>query len=237
MRSASVYVPALAALFIASTAAAQGTVASALSNLPEILKFGPIAVAAIMIVVAGSAMSLGVNQRRQQLVNRLMTVGVICFVVASAAAILEKQIGSASTAVNFEIFPHDLAGSLLPTPKIRIEGNTLQRPFKYRFEKDGTVVIDVSEAINTADAFKAQNLRQAEVMRTVAANADAAIAALNRSSDIAVGRICSGGSSGIPSSSGPEMASLNRSAAATLATAKSSIETVLANFVLEETKP
>jgi type IV secretory pathway TrbL component len=59
---------------------------SNLTDLAAFLKFGPLGLAGLLLVLMATALTLKLNETRERLILRILYVGAFCYVVASVSA-------------------------------------------------------------------------------------------------------------------------------------------------------
>ena len=118
----------------------------------SLLQFGPIGLAALMLVLTIIALvSRKLSSAHERLLRQFMYVGAVCFGLSLVAAFW-----SASHVVYFRILPNQMAAAKdMPLPQITVENDSLSPPFHYRFWTDKTAVIDVSEAFELTKTLRA----------------------------------------------------------------------------------
>lgn len=116
-----------------------------------LLQFGPIGLAALMLVLTIIAILFrDVTERHERLLRQFMYVGAVCFAISIVAAFW-----SSSHVVHFRVFPNETAAfKNMPRPDISVDADHLTSPFSYRFWSDKTAIIDMSESINTAQMLQ-----------------------------------------------------------------------------------
>jgi hypothetical protein len=200
-----------------------------LEGAVEFLKYGPLGLAGLMLVLLIVALQIKkIEEGRERLLRQFLYVGAFCFVVASVFAFLPQYSG-ASHVIHLRVDPIDMGEKRkLPAPIVTMNGAKLKEPFDYPVVSEVTAIIDVSDAINFVEAYRAHDASQRQVLNDIATRANDSIAKLVALNNLETGNICFGGAHGVPSPDAPKMAQLSSAVrseiASTLAAAQSVVQ-------------
>ncbi|WP_029874725.1 hypothetical protein [Rhizobium leguminosarum] len=198
----------------------------------DLLKYGPIGLAALMLLLAIFALlARELTPPRERTMRLFMYIGAACF--ALAAALNFFSIDSVHT-VHFRIDPLDQAStSGFPPPKITINSASLTPPMKYDVKSEVTAIVDVSDAIDSVRSIKGtlfeQNGRMHQIDRRVEdalGQLAAALTSFEESSRLAVANGCSGGTRGVPSQYAGQISQLNSTISARLSGVQTNLSTI-----------
>jgi hypothetical protein len=126
-----------------------------------------------------------------------------------------------SYALRLNVYPNDIEKSGLPPAKIKVNGEELSQPIKYKIVSDVTADVDVNRAYQLAGTLK-------ESAVTTIAELNAATQQVTDFTGRVSGSICGGGSSGIPSPSSGSIAAQGSGISQKLKSISSGLQATLA---------
>jgi hypothetical protein len=179
----------------------------------EFLKFGPIGLAGLMLVLTMSALVRPIDERQERTLKRFLNIGAFCFVIACIFAFIPEFIKSGHW-IYFRVEPMASGRSSgFPSPIITINSEDLSQPRRYFLTSDVTAIIDVTDSIRLADRIKADadvirvgSERQASVLTRISERTPDLVGKLQRVNSLALDNGCPGGAHGLPIPHGGEMA-------------------------------
>ena len=182
------------------------------SEFSDFLKYGPIGLAGLMLVLVIIALSIGtLDPKKERLLRLFMFIGAFCFVVASIMAFLPGFFtGSHYLYLRVEPLDMDTAHKF-PPPTVTINQQVQKNPLQYSINADVTAIVDVGRAISFVEDYASVNARQQGAITNVAAMVTQMQAQLARQNQFAINDSCSGGPHGIPSNHSGEITALNTS--------------------------
>lgn len=194
----------------------------------QFLKYGPIGLAGLMLVLVIVALQIRVlDIGTERLMTRFLYIGGFCFTVASIILIFLQFFGAPHT-VYFRVEPNDaMSGQTLPPPHITINSNILKRPPIYAVTSDIKAIVDVTDSIVFAQQAQARNNSQTPALRSLSGFSETVLARLNQMKSLAIEDSCSGGPHGIPTNHSAELTSLSTSALTEFSQAKATLDRVL----------
>jgi hypothetical protein len=194
----------------------------------QLLQYGPIGFAALMLVLVVIALMIpGADAARLALMKFLLKIGTFCFVVACIFAFLPTYI-QAGHLVHFRIEPLDSGQTqALPRPIVTINGEVLNPPPHYLVASEVTAIIDVSDAISFVNQYKERDAKQASLLNGVSAQITSSVPKLQEIAKIATSDACPGGAHGIPIPNGPTLAAHSSSILANFQSTQAAIAAVL----------
>lgn len=197
---------------------------SLLTQSPEFLKYGPLGLAGLMLVLVIVALTLGkLDGRRERLMTKFMYVGAFCFVVASIFAFLP---GSSAHWLHFRVEPLSSGEKpKLPLPIFTVNNTRLEKP-SYLVSSEATAIIDVTDAVNFVGLYESRDQRQREVLARINAVANQSLPKLEQVRNFAAAEGCPGASHGLAIPGGGAIAGLTGGIIGDLTNAKISIEAI-----------
>lgn len=198
----------------------------------NLLKFGPLGLAGLMLVLVIIALAIReMSPSRERLLRQFMYIGAFCFALAGALSFFAP---TSVHMVHFHVEPLDeVASGALPPPKITINSEPVKAPFKYPVKSEVTAIINVSDAIQAIANYRNKIGEQAGRLKQIGARTEQArvqlgeaLQAFEASSELAVGPNCSGGASGIQSTKAAEIAALNSVVASKLGAIEANMSAV-----------
>lgn len=133
---------------------------SFVTSLGDFLRWGPLGLAGIMLVLVIFALTLGkVTAARERILRTFMYIGAVCFLAALAAQFFER---SGEFRVTLSVIPSDLDGSPFDPPRVVFNSQDQDGGRELKVVRDSTLSIDLSRAF---DLFEDQ--------RVIAENAQA----------------------------------------------------------------
>lgn len=199
-----------------------------ITALSGFLKYGPIGLAALMLVLVVIALWMkDLDERKSHILERFMYVGLACFTLSIAANFFAR---GGEYPIHFSVIPHDAgSSSTLPRPIIKINNTKLNDP-TYVVSSEITAVVDVTDSVAIAAKIETENRKQAAALSKQAAalnkiskESEAHITKLQSIPNI-IARNCSGGPHGIPASNNPQVLAITTSAATALAKIRADAE-------------
>jgi hypothetical protein len=187
-------------------------IAGRASEFSDFLKYGPIGLAGLMLVLVIIALGIGrLDVRKEQLLRLFMYIGAFCFVVASIMAFLPEYItGSHRLFLRIEPLDMDTAHKF-PPPTVTINQEVQKNPLQYSIHADVTAIVDVGRAITFVEEYAAANGQQQNYIINVASILTQMQDQLAKQNVFAINDSCSGGPHGIPSNHAGEITALNTS--------------------------
>jgi hypothetical protein len=183
------------------------------------LKYGPIGFAGLMLVLVVFALMVRMDPARERLLRQMMYVGAACFAIAVAANFFTV---SGAYTLYLRVFPLDVGSKqTLPKPIVKANGKLLDDNMTYVVKQDVTTIVDVSDAIDFVKDVRSQNDQQKQLLASLAKASETMLADLQRV-PIILDKNCSGGQSGVPAASNPQVIALTNKTLATIAGFQSS---------------
>jgi hypothetical protein len=198
-----------------------------IDSLSGFLKYGPTGLAGLMLVLVIIALaSREITPARERILTRFMYVGGTCFALALAATFFSV---SGAYQLYFRVFPLDAgAKRTLPLPIVKVNNTTLDDRMTYLVRSEATAIVDVSDAINFVQEFRAQNESQRRALQDFASKSSTVITDLQKIPQI-IDKNCSGGASGISANSNPQVIALTSRSLETVAGLMSSASGAIAS--------
>jgi len=188
------------------------------SDFSDFLKYGPIGLAGLMLVLVIIALTIGrLDERKAQLLRRFMYVGAFCFVVASVMAFLPSVTPVPDTphTLYLRVEPLDMnTAHKFPPPTVTINAEVQKNPLQYAIHSDVTAIVDVGQAISFVEEYASVNARQQSAITNVSSIITQMQGQLAKQNGLAVADSCSGGPHGIPTNHSAEITALNTSLSA-----------------------
>ncbi|WHS94608.1 hypothetical protein VPK21_004760 [Sinorhizobium kummerowiae] len=209
----------------------------------DLLKFGPLGLAGLMLVLVIVALAVrDMSPGRERLLKLYMYVGAFCFVVS---AVLSAITPTSVHMVHFRVEPlAQGAVAAFPPPQITINSDSLTPPLKYPVKSEVTAIIDVSDAIEFVRNFRQQireqdgRMHQIDLrMKEAVSQLDDALENFRKSSDLAVGPICSGGAHGVPSQLAGQISQLNAAVSSNLGAVRANMSAVRDKLIPGDLNP
>ncbi|MER8394905.1 hypothetical protein NKH10_23780 [Mesorhizobium sp. M1340] len=194
-----------------------------------LIKYGPIGLAALMLVLVVIGLTIRTpDQRQESLLRQLLYVGLACFIIASAAPFIPTPNPTVSHVLHMRVEPQALGKTrTLPEPIITINGKRLEEPLDFSIKSEVTVIVDVSDAVSFTQEFRSQNARQATALSSIASQVDGLVSQLQRASRL-IDNSCSGGAHGVQPLHAAEVIAINSSVANVLSSTKAAVDSALA---------
>ncbi|MEP3846010.1 MAG: hypothetical protein ABJM43_11790 [Paracoccaceae bacterium] len=119
--------------------------AETINAFEQFLKWGPIGLAGLMLVLVIFSLVLGpINPARERILKTFMYIGAACFVAALISQYFDKE---EEYRLVLSVLPNDLDGSDFPPPKISLNGAGLERGSEILISETASLSIDVSRAL------------------------------------------------------------------------------------------
>ena len=184
-----------------------------ISTLSGLLKYGPIGLAALMLILVIIALAMKeLDERKSHILERFMYVGFACFALSVSANYFAR---GSEYPIHFSVIPHDAGSkSTLPRPIIKINNTKLDDP-TYVVSSEITAVVDVTDSVAFTSRIEAENRTQAETLLKIAKESESHIKNLQSIPNI-IARNCSGGPHGIPASNNPKVIEITSGAVTAL---------------------
>jgi hypothetical protein len=116
------------------------------------LEYGPIGLAALMLVLVIVALLIGnFSAGRERTIRLFMYIGAGCFAIAVVAAFVQSP---QQFQVFFRVLPIETEESSLPRPLITVNNKPLEEEGTAIVDREMTVIIDVSRAMAVARAIQ-----------------------------------------------------------------------------------
>jgi hypothetical protein len=197
-----------------------------IDSFSAFLKYGPTGLAGLMLVLVIVTLTTAVlTPAHERVLTRFMYIGAFCFTLALAATFF-SVVGAYP--LYFRVFPLDTgAKNTLPKPIIRANNKALDDNMTYLVKSEVTAIVDVSDAINFVQEFRSQNDSQRAVISNIVATLTPLIPELQRVPQI-LDKNCSGGSSGVPAASNPQVIAISSQAVATISGLKNGAAAAIA---------
>jgi hypothetical protein len=168
-----------------------------------LLKYGPLGLAGLMLVLVIIALLIGgLDARRESLLKQFLYIGALCFVVALIAPLLAPLVPkppdpTVGHTLHLSIFPQGLSNSKkLPAPIVKVNNEPLKEPLDYVVTREVSVIIDVSNAVDFAGDYRSVYDQQVEGLNAIADRINPIIVQLNGVAPL-IEKSCPGGASGI----------------------------------------
>lgn len=200
---------------------------SQITDLSSFLKYGPIGLAALMLVLVIIALGQpDLGSVRERLLKHFMYIGTFCFAIALAATFFARP---GSYALHFRVIPLD-AGSkrIFPLPIITVNNNTISATKPFMVNSEVTAIVDVTDALSYVQQVRSQNTEQRQVLNAIVGNSDSLLADLQRVPQM-IDKNCPGGVNHYSTASNRAVLAITSRVAAAIsgnkATAKKAIAT------------
>lgn len=143
----------------------------------KFLEYGPIGLAALMLVLVIVALSIGdFTAARERIMKLFLYVGAACFAVAVLAGIIQRP---QQFQVFFRVIPLESEDNSLPKPLITVNNKQITDG-QASIDRELTIIIDVSKAISVAKTIRETLVEQEKVLRDTNGNIDLALNSINR---------------------------------------------------------